>query len=97
MMTSKQRAKLRAMANGTETILHIGKDGINENLVRQADDALKKRELIKARVLESAMLSATEAAQAIAEKTGSETVQVIGSRFVLYRKNEKLGEKSIAL
>lgn len=85
------------MANGLETIVHIGKDGITENLVKQADGALEKREIIKLCVLESAMVTAAEAADEISGATGSETVQVIGSRFVLYRKNNKLGEKSIGV
>lgn len=56
-LTSKQRAQLRGLANSIDTIVHIGKDGLGENLVKQADDALEARELIKCRVLENAMLS----------------------------------------
>ncbi len=86
-LTSKQRAFLRAMANGLETILYVGKEGIGDNLIKQADGALKTRELIKGRVQEHAPLSAREAAEQLAESTGAHTVQVIGGRFVLYRKN----------
>jgi len=85
MLSSKERAKLRAMANGIETILLIGKGGITENVIKQADDALKKRQLIKCRVLETAMLTAREASDELSELTGSDPVQTIGSRFVLYR------------
>ncbi|NLM62568.1 MAG: YhbY family RNA-binding protein [Clostridiales bacterium] len=85
MLSSKDRAKLRAMANKIDTIVIIGKGGITENIVKQADDALKARQLIKGRVLETAFMTAREAGEELAELTGSETVQVIGSRFVLYR------------
>ena len=86
-LTGKQRAQLRAMANELEPIVHIGKDGIGENLVKQANDALEARELIKLRVLETSPVSAREAADEIAEKTHSDVVQVIGTRFVLYRES----------
>ena len=89
MLTSKQRAQLRGLAAGADTILHVGKGGITENLVRQADDALKARELIKGRVLENSLLTAREAADALAEATGSEGVQVIGSKYVLYRRDPR--------
>ena len=98
-LTSKQRAQLRAMANGIETILQVGKDGIGENLVRQADDALEARELIKGRVLDNNIeYDARSAAQALAKATRSEVVQVIGTRFVLYRESHsKPKEKRIQL
>ncbi|MGI6578233.1 MAG: YhbY family RNA-binding protein [Eubacteriales bacterium] len=85
MLSSKDRAKLRAMANKIDTIVIIGKGGITENIVKQADDALKARQLIKCRVLETAFMSTREASDELAGLTGSEPVQVIGSRFVLYR------------
>ena len=66
-LTSKQRAQLRGMANGLDTIVQIGKDGIGDNLVQQANEALEARELIKCRVLESAMLTAREAYQELAK------------------------------
>ena len=98
-LTSKQRAQLRAMANGIETILQVGKDGIGENLVRQADDALEARELIKGRVLDNNIeYDARSAAAALAQATRSEVVQVIGTRFVLYRESHsKPREKRIQL
>ena len=89
MLTSKESAKLRTLANPLETILQVGKGGIGEQLVKQVDDALRARELIKMRVLETAPGFAREIAQQLAEQTDSEVVQVIGTRFVLYRKNKK--------
>ena len=90
MFTSKQRAYLRSLAVNEDTILMMGKSGMSPELVKQADDALEKRELIKGRVLpESSPMTSREAAEAIAQETGSDVVQVIGSRFVLYRKKKK--------
>ena len=89
MLTSKQRAQLRALGAREDTILHVGKGGINENLIRQADDALTARELVKGRVLENSLLSPREVAEAICEEIGCECVQTIGTRFVLYRANKK--------
>jgi RNA-binding protein len=84
-MTGKQRAYLRGLANGLETILYVGKGGLSENVIKQADEALTARELVKGRVLEASLMTAAEACQALAEATGAEGVQSIGSRFVLYR------------
>ena len=89
MLTSKQRAVLRGMANSMDTIFQVGKGGISDTLVAQTDDALRAPELIKLRVLENSGYTAREAAEQLAEQTGSEVVQVIGSRFVLYRRNPK--------
>ena len=88
-LTSKQRAQLRAMANPLEPILHIGKGDIGENLIQQADEALEARELIKCRVLETSLLNAREAADALAPAVRAEVVQVIGTKFVLYRQSHK--------
>ena len=87
MLTSKQRAYLRGIAQSYETIFQVGKGGINENLVNQVNDALRKRELIKLRVLENSEYTAREAADELAELTKSDVVQVIGSRFVLFKRN----------
>jgi RNA-binding protein len=87
MLNSKERAALRAQANGLPVILQVGKLGLSDALREQADGALRTRELIKGGVLENAPLTAREAAHAIAGQTGSEVVQVIGSKFVLYREN----------
>lgn len=84
-LTSKQRSQLRGLANGIDTIVHIGKDGIGDNLTQQANDALEARELIKCKVLENCELSSREVAEALARATRSEVVQVIGTKFVLYR------------
>lgn len=92
-LTSKQRAQLRGMANGLDTIVQIGKDGIGDNLVQQANEALEARELIKCRVLESAMLTAREACQELTKRTRSEGVQVIGTKFVLYRESHSREKK----
>ena len=87
MLTSKQRAQLRGMANRMETIFQVGKGGIGPALIKQVDDALLARELIKMRVLETSPESSREAADQIAEATHADVVQVIGQRFVLYRPN----------
>ena len=92
-LTSKQRAQLRGLANGIETILIVGKEGIGDNLVKQADDALEARELIKGRVLENSLLSPRQAAEELAPLTRSEIVQVIGTKFVLYRPSHKKDKK----
>lgn len=98
-LTSKQRAQLRGLANTLDTILQVGKDGIGENLVKQADDALEARELIKGRVLENNIeYDARTAAAELARATRSQVVQVIGSKFVLYRESRsKPKEKRIQL
>lgn len=88
-LTSKQRAQLRGIAMTEDTIIQIGKGGITENSVTQVKDALAARELIKGRVLENSLLTAREAADALAEMCAAETVQTIGSKFVLYKRNAK--------
>ncbi len=72
-----------------DTIVQVGKGGITENVITQVKDALKARELIKGRVLENSMLTAREAADALAEACEADTVQTIGSKFVLYKRNNK--------
>ena len=88
-ITSKQRAQLRGMAMSLDTIVQVGKGGINENLINSVSDALNARELIKGRVLENSMLTAREACDALAQACRAEQVQVIGTKFVLYKRNEK--------
>ena len=93
-LTSKQRAQLRGLANGIDTIVHIGKDGIGDNLVKQASDALEARELIKGRVLDNNLeYDARSAAEALAAATRSQVVQVIGTKFVLYRPTHNKDKK----
>ena len=96
-LTSKQRAQLRGAANTIDTIVHIGKDGINDNLGQQANDALEARELIKCKVLENSMLTAREACEELARLTRSESVQVIGSKFILYRQHYDKSKRKIEL
>ena len=98
-LTSKQRAQLRGLANSIDTIIHVGKDGIGENLVKQADDALEAREIIKGKVLDNNIeYDARLAAEELAKATRSEVVQVIGTKFVLYRESHsKPKEKRIEL
>ena len=87
MLTSKQRAQLKALAAEEDTILIIGKGGITENVITQAADALRARELVKGRVLESALLTPREAGEQLCEACRAELVHVIGSKFVLFRRN----------
>ena len=86
-MTSKERARLKALAANEDTIIQIGKSGITDSVVASVNDALSARELVKGRVLESSMLTAREACAALSEACAAEAVQAIGTRFVLYRKN----------
>ena len=88
MITSKQRARLRGLANTMEVILYVGKEGVTENVITQAADALKARELIKGTVQQEAPVDAREAVQTIAAALDAEPVQVIGRRFVLYKRDE---------
>ena len=85
-MTSKERARLRGLASKEETVVQIGKGGITESVVASVDTALTARELVKGKVLESSMLTAREACVQLAEALGAEAIQVIGTKFVLYRK-----------
>ena len=96
-LTSKQRAQLRGVANTIDTIVHIGKDGISSNIVKQANDALEAREIIKCKVLENSLLTAREACAQMARLTRSEAVQVIGTKFVLYRQHYDKSKRKIEL
>ena len=87
MLTSKQRAYLRSLANNIDTILMVGKGGMSEQITKQASDALKAREVIKGKVLETADIGPRETAEYIALAVKAEVVQVIGSKFVLFRRN----------
>ena len=89
MLTSKQRAFLRSLATEIDTIVMVGKGGMSQQIIKQADDALTAREIIKGKVLETANISTREAAEHIAGATGSDVVQVIGSKFVLFRRNSE--------
>lgn len=87
-ISSKQRSQLRGLAAAEDTIIQVGKGGITENVVASVNAALKARELVKGRVLENSMLTAREACDALAEACKAEQVQVIGTKFVLYKRNE---------
>lgn len=94
MLTSKQRAELRAQANDLETTLMVGKSGITENILLDAANQLEARELIKGRVLETAFLSAREVCDAICEALGADGIQCVGSKFVIYKKSEKKAQEA---
>jgi len=89
MITSKQRAQLRGMAMQLDTIIQIGKGGITDSVVESVSAALKARELVKGKVLENSMLTAREACDELCRACRAEGVQVIGTKFVLYKRNEK--------
>ena len=93
MLTSKERAELRARANGLETTLMVGKDGVTDAVAAEADNQLTARELVKGKVLENAMLTPREVSDAICEATGADGVAVIGTKFVIYRFSEKLQQE----
>ena len=90
MLTSKERADLRAQANTLETTLMVGKGGVTEAVIAEAETQLDARELVKGKVLEGAMMTPREVCDAICEETGADGVSVIGTKFVIYRFSEKL-------
>ena len=92
MLTSKQRAEYRAQANSLETTLMVGKDGVTEAVVAEADKLLTARELVKGKVLETALMTAREVSDAICEATGADGISCVGSKFVIYRFSEKCQE-----
>ena len=89
MLTSKERAELRAQANTLETTLMVGKDGVTQAVAEEADRLLTARELVKGKVLESALMSPREVSDALCEATGAEGVACVGNKFVIYRFSEK--------
>jgi len=95
MLTSKQRAYLRGLANGENAIIQIGKGGVGENSVKTVSDALEARELIKITVLEGCMYSPREIADELASVTGADVVGVVGRKVILYR--ESVNSKRIEL
>ena len=90
MLTSKDRAVLRSQANTLETTLMIGKGGVTENVIAEAERLLDARELVKGKVLETAMMDPREVSDLICEQTGADGIQVVGTKFVIYRKSAKL-------
>ena len=92
MLTSKQRSEFRAQANDLETTLMVGKEGVTDNVIAEADRLLTARELIKGKVLEAALMSAREVSDAICEATGADGISCVGNKFVIYRFSEKCQE-----
>lgn len=95
MINSKQRSYLRSLANTINPVLILGKGGIDEDVIKQTDDVLEARELIKVNVLKNSMYDTREACDILCEATGAEPVQVIGNKFVIYRPSKE--EPTISL
>ncbi len=93
MLTSKQRAEFRAQANSLETTLIVGKDGVTDAVVAEADRLLTSRELVKGKVLETALMSAREVSDALCEATGADGISCVGYKFVIWRFSEKCQEE----
>ena len=92
MLTSKERAEFRAQANGLDVTLMVGKGGVSDQLITEAEKLLEAKELVKGRVLETAMMTAREASEAICEETGADGISCVGATFVIWRKSKKLEE-----
>lgn len=97
MLLTKQRAQLRRLANTLPVTLHIGKEGVTEAVERQLDQLLESHELVKGKVLESAMLTPRTVADALCEASGADLVQCIGAKFVLYRQSSDKDKRKITL
>ncbi|MBQ3147660.1 MAG: YhbY family RNA-binding protein [Oscillospiraceae bacterium] len=93
MLTSKERAELRAQANGIDTTLMVGKGGVTEAVIAEAENLLTARELVKGKVLEGAFMTPREVSDMLCEATGAEGVSVVGTKFVIYRFSEKCQEE----
>ena len=89
MLTSKQRAYLRSLSNKLEPIFQVGKGGVNDNQLKQIDEALEKRELVKVHVLENALLDTRSVCNEVADALGAEPVQVIGKKFIIYKESKE--------
>ena len=94
MITSKQRAELRAKANELDTTLMIGKDGVTDATIQELDRQLEARELVKGKVLETALMTAREASDQLCEALGAEGIQCVGGKFVVWRHSETLARKT---
>lgn len=92
-MNGKQRAFLRSISNSMDCVFQIGKNGISSNVIKQYDDLLEVRELIKTNVLKTFEYTPKEAALMIAEQTNSNVVSVVGRKFVLYRHSKELASE----
>lgn len=95
MLTGKQRSYLKGLANTMDPFCQIGKNGLSENFIKQVDEALETRELIKVKILQNSLLGATEVANQLCDQLGADFVQSIGSKFVIYRESKE--EKKIEL
>ena len=93
MLTSKERAELRAQANTLETTLMVGKGGVTDAVIAEAETQLEARELVKGKVLEGAMMTPREVCDELCQATGADGVAVIGTKFVIYRLSEKLQQQ----
>ena len=93
MLTSKERAELRARANSLDTTLMVGKEGVTEAVIAEAETQLDARELVKGKGLEAAMMSPREVSDEICQATGADGIAVIGTKFVIYRFSEKLQQE----
>ena len=92
MLTSKQRSELRAQANGLDVTLIVGKGGVSDQVIAETEILLESHELVKGKVLETAMMTAREVSDAICEETGADGVSCVGYTFVIWRKSKKLEE-----
>lgn len=97
MLTSKQRAYLRKLANPISVTLHIGKEGVTEGVISQLIVLLENHELVKGKVLENALITPKTVCEALCEATGADGVQIIGTKFVLYRQSSDKDKRKIVL
>ena len=93
MLTSKERAQLRSQATTLDTTLMVGKGGVTEAVIAEAENQLITRELVKGKVLEGAMMTPREVCDELCQATGAEGVGVIGTKFIIYRFSEKCQEE----
>lgn len=95
MLTGKQKRFLRAEAHHLKAVFQVGKDGVNENMIKQLNDVLEKRELIKINVLQNCLEDKHDVAETIATQTNAQIVQIIGNQIVLYKESKE--NKTIVL
>lgn len=88
-LTKKQVKQLRALANHLNPIVYIGKSDMSDNVIKQADETIEKRELIKCQVQDGCGFDASDAAAQLSEQLHAQIVQVIGNRFVLFRRSQR--------
>ena len=93
MLTSRDRANLRAQANSIDTTLMVGKSGVTDAVIAEAENLLTARELVKGKVLEGAFMTPREVCDALCEATGAEGIAVIGTKFVIWRFSERCQEE----